>query len=68
MDETKGVVQLRAKAACDGCKFLCEIWGNKDKQGNRVQSGYWCIARNGRIKAHPKQCEHRKEKGDTDGN
>ena len=58
---------MKIKAACHGCKYLHKVWGNKDKQGNRVASGYWCIARNGRIKAHPKRCGLRKEKGDEVG-
>lgn len=50
---------MKIKAACYGCKYLHKVWGNKDKQGKRVQSGYWCIARNGRIKANPKKCGFR---------
>ena len=57
--EAKGALRVKIKAACYGCKYLHKIWGNKDKQGKRVQSGYWCIARNGRIKAHPKKCGFR---------
>lgn len=45
--------------ACAGCKYLHELYGNKDKQGNRVASGYWCIARNGRLQSHPKKCKLR---------
>ena len=51
------------KDACKGCCRLVKMCGNKDKAGNRVQSGEFCVARNGRIKAHPKQCALRTEKG-----
>lgn len=63
--EAKGALCVRIKAACHGCKYLHKVYGNKDKQGNMVASGYWCIARNGRIKAHPVRCGMRQEKGDN---
>lgn len=49
------------KRACKGCKWFAEYYGNKDKNGKRVVSNCWCIARNGMIKRFPKQCERREE-------
>lgn len=47
---------------CKGCRHFTKLYTNFDKQGNRVVGGYWCIAKNGRIKTFPKQCNRRVEK------
>lgn len=48
--------------ACKGCKYFVKHYGNKDSQGNRIVSNYWCVAKNGFIRNFPKQCEFKKEK------
>lgn len=47
---------------CKGCWYFNNYYGNRDKKGKRTVSGFWCIARNGRIKTNLKACNYRKEK------
>ena len=49
------------KTACDGCVRLRKVYGNRDKTGKRVQSGVFCVARNGRLSHRPKECKDRKQ-------
>ena len=48
--------------ACKGCKYFVKHYGNKDSQGNRIVSNYWCVAKNGFVRNYPKQCKFKKEK------
>ena len=48
--------------ACKGCRYFVKHYGNKDSQGNRIVSNYWCVAKNGFIRNFPKQCKLKKEK------
>lgn len=53
------------KNACDGCRFFHKHYGNKDKQGNRTVSNYWCSERNGFLKKFPKECKFRSTKDES---
>ena len=43
--------------ACKECIHLKKNYGNKNKEGERTVSGYWCVAKNGSIKRFPKECD-----------
>lgn len=50
--------------ACKGCAYFHKHYGNKNTQGERVASNYWCAARNGFLRNFPKQCTLRKERAE----
>lgn len=47
---------------CKGCIYFTKYYGNKDKNGKRSISNYWCVRRNGFLKKYPKECKLRKER------
>ena len=50
---------------CDGCIYFHKYYGNKNKQGKRMLSKYFCSARNESLKKFPTKCEKRKDKKQT---
>lgn len=46
---------------CKGCVYFHKYYGNKNKQGKRVISGYFCSAKNGKISNFPKECSFKKD-------
>ena len=48
---------------CKGCIYFEKYYGNKNKQGERTVSNYWCVKKQGFIRSFPKKCQ-KKEKGD----
>lgn len=47
---------------CKGCKYFVKYYGKKDKQGKRIVSNYWCVAKNGFIRNYPKYCKFKTDK------
>ena len=46
---------------CKSCVYFCKHYGNKNKEGKRVVSSFWCSCKNGKITTFPKKCEFYKE-------
>lgn len=44
--------------ACKGCRYFVKHYGNKDSQGKRTVSNYWCVAKNGCVyRTEDSKCE-----------
>ena len=52
--------------ACKGCIYFTKYYGNRNNKGERTVSNYWCVSKNGFIRSFPKQCNFKKESGDSD--
>lgn len=49
---------------CAECKYFTKYHGNKNKQGERTVSNYWCVKKNGFIHSFPKKCLFKPKEGE----
>lgn len=53
---------MKRSKICTDCRYCHPYYGNKNKQGKRVISTYWCSKKNRKLNKNLKQCDEKMKK------